>query len=241
MFKMIMRYSAPERMLRLFRIVWCVGAVGLGGCSHKFSVGLQRSLFYFDREWDGWRGTFLGLHLSHRRSWGGIFASLVFAALFVSALFGAHPAFADTAATQDPTTTIAMAPVASLLWPYIQDIVGALIGVLVPLAFLEFKKLTGIAINAALQTDVLNAAQTAAGALIAKGQADVGSKTFTGVSPEIVAAVNAVQKLAPKAITATGMTPDHVTSIVLGEVGKLQATSGPPPVPGLTVAAAPAA
>ena len=73
-FKKVVRYSPNEGMLRLFRLIWNVGRVGFGGCSHKVSVGLQRSLFYFDRECDGWRTTVLGLHISHRRSYGGIFA-----------------------------------------------------------------------------------------------------------------------------------------------------------------------
>lgn len=73
-FKRVLRYSPNERMLRLFRLTWDIGEVGFGGVSHKISVGLQRSLLYFDRECDGWRATLLGFHVSHKRSYGGRFA-----------------------------------------------------------------------------------------------------------------------------------------------------------------------
>lgn len=73
--KSVFRWSSNEKMLRLFRIIWNVGTVGDGkGYSAKISVGLQRRLFYFQREWRAWRLTFLGFHLSYRRSYGGIFA-----------------------------------------------------------------------------------------------------------------------------------------------------------------------
>jgi hypothetical protein len=75
MFKPVMRWSASERMLRLFRVVWNVGEAGDGrGYSAKVSVGLELRWFYFQREWQAWRLTVCGLHLSHRRHYGGRFA-----------------------------------------------------------------------------------------------------------------------------------------------------------------------
>ncbi len=78
MFVRVMRYSPPEKMLRLFRIIWETpeaweGDFCTGGYSNKLSVGLQRKLFYFDSSFDGWRLTILGFHISHRRSFGGRF------------------------------------------------------------------------------------------------------------------------------------------------------------------------
>ena len=75
MIKPVFRYSASERMVRLLRLTWDRGNVGDGrGYSNKLSVGLQKSLFYFDKQVCGcWRMTLLGLHLSRQKSFGGHF------------------------------------------------------------------------------------------------------------------------------------------------------------------------
>jgi hypothetical protein len=75
--KSVMRYSPAERLLRLFRIIWVRGQPGVGGFgdySAKVSIGLRPRLWSWEHEWDGWRLAAAGVHVSYRRSWGGIFA-----------------------------------------------------------------------------------------------------------------------------------------------------------------------
>jgi hypothetical protein len=74
--KTVMRYSPAERLLRLCRITWLRGKPGRpgGGYSAKVSIGLRPRLWSWEHEWDGWRLAAAGVHVSYRRSWGGIFA-----------------------------------------------------------------------------------------------------------------------------------------------------------------------
>ncbi len=68
-----MRLSPRERIFRLFRVVWTRGAVGDGsGCSSKLSVALAPRLARFDREFNGWFLTILGVRIHKQRSFGGI-------------------------------------------------------------------------------------------------------------------------------------------------------------------------
>ena len=72
-FKFVMRYSPPERLLRLFRLVWRWGCVGDGvGYSAKLSFGLTPTIFGAQKEFGGWRVIFLGLRVHLQRSWGGV-------------------------------------------------------------------------------------------------------------------------------------------------------------------------
>lgn len=70
-FRRVMRFDEIQKHLRLFRIMWERGEVGVpnGGYSAKLSVGLMPKLFH--RE-DG-RWTILGLRIHYCRSYGGIF------------------------------------------------------------------------------------------------------------------------------------------------------------------------
>jgi hypothetical protein len=74
--KLVGRWSPPERMLRLARVIWSVGeGPGMGrGYSAKLSVALRPSLLAFRRECDGWLLTVCGLRLHYQRSYGGRFA-----------------------------------------------------------------------------------------------------------------------------------------------------------------------
>lgn len=72
----VLRYSPPERLLRIARIVGTVGQVGGGGYSYKLSLGFALSpIWYrvrFRRELYGWILTVFGLRIHWRKSYGGI-------------------------------------------------------------------------------------------------------------------------------------------------------------------------
>lgn len=73
-FKWVGRLDARLKMLRLFRVMWTRGKVGMpgGGYSAKFSVALRPSLLSFHREFDEWLLTILGVRLHFQKSHGGL-------------------------------------------------------------------------------------------------------------------------------------------------------------------------
>lgn len=72
--KLVMRLDRRERKLRLFRLLWQRGTVGDGdGYSAKLSFALVPKLFEYRLELFGWRTTLFGVHVHHRKSYGGIF------------------------------------------------------------------------------------------------------------------------------------------------------------------------
>lgn len=72
-FKRVMRYEPGQHKLRLFRIMWTVGNVGKGGYSAKIAVSLWPKLFHFERDYNEWRITVLGISVHKRLSFGGVF------------------------------------------------------------------------------------------------------------------------------------------------------------------------
>lgn len=64
-FKWVGRYSEPEKLLRLFRVVW-----ERGRYSAKLTFGFCP---IFDVHFERWKVRFLGLRLHYKRSCGGRF------------------------------------------------------------------------------------------------------------------------------------------------------------------------
>lgn len=73
-YKSVWTYDEREHKIRMFRILWQRGVVGVnkGGYSAKLSLSLVPKLFSFYRNGFGWRITFIGIQLHHLKSWGGI-------------------------------------------------------------------------------------------------------------------------------------------------------------------------
>lgn len=72
--KPVMTYEPTQRRVRLFRVTREVGEVGNGhGYSMKLSVSLWPRLFHFERDFDEWRLTILGVSVHARKSYGGRF------------------------------------------------------------------------------------------------------------------------------------------------------------------------
>lgn len=72
-FKRVMRYEPLQRKYRLFRLMWVKGVVGKGGYSAKLAVSLWPKLFHFERDFNEWRLTILGVSIHKKLSYGGIF------------------------------------------------------------------------------------------------------------------------------------------------------------------------
>lgn len=73
--KSVITYEPTQRKVRLFRVMWERGEVGNGhGYSAKIAVSLCPRLFQFERDFNEWRVTVLGVSVHKKLSYGGIFA-----------------------------------------------------------------------------------------------------------------------------------------------------------------------
>jgi hypothetical protein len=127
---------------------------------------------------------------------------------------------------------IAAAPIVAALSPLVNAAVSGLVIGLGGIAFAALARLTGIAFTPDFQAKVEKAVQTEAG-IIALGAEDGFSKLSIPVSSPIVAqAAVQVANSVPGALKAAGITPQMLTRMVAGELGKIQAqmsTSAPAP------------
>lgn len=67
------RIGAPYHLLRLVRVVWQRGAVGVGGYSAKLTVGLRPRFYEHVREYESRALTVFGVRVHLARSFGGIY------------------------------------------------------------------------------------------------------------------------------------------------------------------------
>lgn len=73
--KTVLRWDAQRRMLRLARVLWQTGPVGLdpNAYSAKLSLALHLwPLFWFSREYFGWTLTLFGVRVHFLKAYGGI-------------------------------------------------------------------------------------------------------------------------------------------------------------------------
>ena len=127
---------------------------------------------------------------------------------------------------------IAAAPIVAARSPLVNAAVSGLVIGLGGIAFAALARLTGIAFTPDFQAKVEKAVQTEAG-IIALGAEDGFSKLSIPVSSPLVAqAAVQVANAVPGALKAAGISPQILTRMVAGELGKIQAqmsTSAPAP------------
>lgn len=75
--KTVLRWSRPEKLYRLFRIVWRRGLGPGHGAPDNYDAELTVALcppwrIGFRRDLDGWRLWALGVRLHHEKSYGGV-------------------------------------------------------------------------------------------------------------------------------------------------------------------------
>lgn len=116
-FKRVLRIDEIQRHLRLFRVMWERGQPGMfhgSGYSVKLAFGLWPRLLSFehDRGSSSYLFTVPGLRIHYCRSYGGIFASLLIAAVTTLFILPATLAFAQAVApvivASTPATTEAV-------------------------------------------------------------------------------------------------------------------------------------
>ena len=132
----------------------------------------------------------------------------------------------------DPATAVAAAPIVAWLQPYILALVAAAIPALGTVVFAGLKGV-GIAVASAYQTQIEAACSNEAGKLVAAALDNLAGKSITVSSPGVAAAANAIVKASSpvlsKAVAATGLTPELAASIIVGQIGRLQAQMSPVP------------
>lgn len=148
------------------------------------------------------------------------------------------PLGSTVTATSADGVQVTFKPLIEALLPYIVTALGGIITALATLIVAKINKSTNMKINDQNVSTVIRAFQTEAGAMAAGAADNLGKKVFTIKSPEVAAAIVSAEKRIPDAIQAlknNGASPEDLQKIMVGEIGKLQATSAAPVV----VAAAP--
>jgi hypothetical protein len=136
-------------------------------------------------------------------------------------------------------------PIVSTLTPYVVAIASAVISYIAKLALDQFTRWTSAKISAGYAAAIEAAAANEAGKLVAGALGNLATAQVSIRSPGIAAAansiVNASAPLLKRAVTETGLTPELAASIVVGEIGKLQAqmTSAAPTKTAAAVVPAP--
>lgn len=120
-------------------------------------------------------------------------------------------------------SAIAAGPIVEALRPIISGVVAATVGVAVTFGVALLKRWTGVTLQSTYVDSLRQAAQTEAGVLIAEAADNLSSRSITVTSPAIAAAAARIATAMPDAVRAGGKTPEDLSRLVAGEIGKLQA------------------
>jgi hypothetical protein len=131
----------------------------------------------------------------------------------------------------DSASAIAVGPIVEALRPIISAVVAATVGVSVTFGVALLKRWTGVTLQSSYVDSLRQAAQTEAGVLFAEAADNLSSRSITVTSPAIAAAAARIAIAMPAAVRAVGKTPEDLSRLVAGEIGKLQAQGAAIPVP----------
>ena len=120
-------------------------------------------------------------------------------------------------------SAIAIGPLVEALRPMISAFVTATMGIAITVGVALLKRWTGVTLQTAYVNSLREAAQTEAGVLVAEAADNLSSRSITVASPAIAAAAARIAAAMPDAVRAVGKTPEDLSRLVAGEIGKLQA------------------
>ena len=123
----------------------------------------------------------------------------------------------------DSAAAIVAGPIVEALRPIISAVVAATVGVAVTFGVALLKRWTGVTLQSTYVDSLRQAAQTEAGVLIAEAADNLSSRSIAVTSPAIAAAAARIATAMPDAMRAVGKTPEDLSRLVAGEIGKLQA------------------
>ena len=122
------------------------------------------------------------------------------------------------------TTTIDLAPIIAAVSPYIVSAVVTIAGALVSWAAAAFVRLSGVQVQQIALDTVRNAAANEAGKLVAGSIDNFAATQVLITSPIVGNAASAIVERIPGAIKSSGITPDRLNAMILGEIGRIQAS-----------------
>ena len=131
----------------------------------------------------------------------------------------------------DSASAIAAGPIVEALRPIISAVAAATVGLSVTLGVALLKRWAGVTLQSSYVDSLRQAAQTEAGVLVAEAADNLSSRSITVTSPAIAAAAARIARAMPDAVRAVGKTPEDLSRLVAGEIGKLQAHAAAIPVP----------
>ena len=119
------------------------------------------------------------------------------------------------------------APLVMELKPYIDVLVNA--AVLAAVGFIAglVQKYTGVQISQSALDKLRAAAATQAGLLVAGAEDNLAKTTISVGHPLVAQAANQIIAMLPDAVKAVGATPEALQTLIVGEIGKLQAIGTP--------------
>jgi hypothetical protein len=123
----------------------------------------------------------------------------------------------------DSASATAAWPVVEALRPMISAVVTAAVGIAITFGVALLKRWTGVTLQSTYIDSLRQAAQTEAGVLIAEAADNLSFRSITVTSPAIAKAAARIAAAMPDAVKAVGKTPEDLSRLVAGEIGKLQA------------------
>ncbi len=132
----------------------------------------------------------------------------------------------------DSSIMLSVAPAVSAVAPILQAVVATVVSGAVTLGVALFTRWTGVTVRAAYTDALRAAAQTEAGALIAEATDNLSKTSIPVTSPAVAEAAARIAATLPQAMQAVGMTPEGLSRLVAGEIGKLQAQTTAAPTTG---------
>ena len=123
----------------------------------------------------------------------------------------------------DTASAVAAGQIVETLRPIISAVVTTIVGVAITCGVALLKRWTGVTLQSGYVDSLRQAAQTEAGVLVAEAADNLSSRSITVTSPAIAAAAARIATAMPDAVRAVGKTPEDLSRLVAGEIGKLQA------------------
>ncbi len=122
---------------------------------------------------------------------------------------------------------VPLAPWVAFLQPYVDLLVPPIVMGLVGWVAIRIQQWFGIKMQSDAVERLKSAAATSAGALVAGAEGNLATRSINVRSPEVARIANEVARIMPDSFKAAGATPEGLQRIVVGEIGKLQASAAP--------------
>ena len=138
---------------------------------------------------------------------------------------------ASSSAFAEGDTVVSATPFVAFIKPYVDIIVQSLIGFLFVWVASQINKYTGVQISKTSLDKLRDAAASQAGGLVAAAEDNLAGGSIDVHSEGVADAARWILEHLPDAAKEVGATPDVLSRMIVGEIGKLQATATSAPLP----------